>query len=583
MSQMAVLPFQVKALYDYNSQEEDDLTFKYNQIITVTDEEDADWYYGEYEDETSSKQEGLFPKNFVKPFEPEPPPRPQRVSRSKKENEPSAFNKDQDAANLGPKSISSSHEGGSAALQAETGISDLLQSKGLESALPAQSQEHYEDTMPIGQPTSKVSKLSSPTTPKPAPPVVNEKPTSNAFRDRINAFNKPAAPPVAPGKPGGPGGSTGSNFVKKPFVAPPPSRNAYIPPPREPPPQRFYGREEREFPSQASDAGNIVSGPQSPNALPTEVEENQPKPTSLKDRIALLQKQQMEQAARHAEAGQRKEKAKRTKKSLESEEALIEEDDGEGEVLEKVGSSETAGKRSMEGPRGRRKSYEETPTGSPTIAPSRDVLSDGNDADQSGAADTEDGEESSTGRDDTEGRTARHPFSGPRTSKHLPQSPSQKVATESLTQHHKEEKDEDEGAVDPEMKRRIEIRERMAKMSGGMGMAGMFSPPSGLPPKAPTKKSSISSERKDSANSAHAVDSPQVRAAPVPVSGLQKVSSPEGAQGIEDPVEQEGESESIAQGRGSEEIPDVEDIREGFAPSRRSTEPSAAPPVPQGL
>ena len=60
-----------------------------------------------------------------------------------------------------------------------------------------------------------------------APPPVAEKPSS--FKDRIAAFNKTAAPPIAPFKPGGQGNTTG--FVKKPFVAPPPSKNSYIPPP----------------------------------------------------------------------------------------------------------------------------------------------------------------------------------------------------------------------------------------------------------------------------------------------------------------------------------------------------------------
>ena len=585
---MAVPPFQVKALYDYNSQEEDDLRFKYNQVITVTEEEDADWYYGEYEDGTGSKQEGLFPKNFVKIVEPETPPRPQRVSRSKKENEPSTSNKDQEAGNVGFKSVPPSYEDGSTSIQAETDNTELLQSKGTESTSPAQPQEHFEDSISAAQDVPKVSKLPSSTTSKPAPPVVNEKPSSNAFRDRINAFNKPTAPPVAPGKPGGPGGSTGSSFVKKPFVAPPPSRNAYIPPPREPPPQKLYGREDRESSSQTGDASNITSHTQPPNAPFVEIEQDQPKPTSLKDRIALLQKQQMEQAARHAEAGQRKEKAKRPKKTLESEEASIEEENSEGEVLEKVGSSETAGKRSMESQRGHRKSHDETPTGSPTTVPSRDVLSDGNDADQSGAADTEDGEESSTGRDDSEGKTERKPsFSGPRTFKHPAVSPNIKGATESPTEYDNGE-DGEEDEVDPEMRRRIEIRERMAKMSGGMGMAGMFGPPSGLPPKASTKKNSISNERKDSANSAHVIDSPPVRAAPfpvIPMPSLQKVSSPEeGAQQTEVGKEQEEDSKSVTHGRRPEEIPDVEDIEEDFfAPTRRSTERPAAPPVSQGL
>ena len=71
-------PYQVKALYEYASPHDDDLSFPNGQILTVTEEEDADWYYGEYLDHTGAKQEGLFPRNFVKIHEPETPPRPSR-------------------------------------------------------------------------------------------------------------------------------------------------------------------------------------------------------------------------------------------------------------------------------------------------------------------------------------------------------------------------------------------------------------------------------------------------------------------------------------------------------------------------
>ena len=81
-------PFHVKALYEYSSPHEDDLGFPSDQVITVTEEEDADWYYGEYEDASGVKREGLFPKNFVRMYEPETPPRPSRLSRSRKDLEP---------------------------------------------------------------------------------------------------------------------------------------------------------------------------------------------------------------------------------------------------------------------------------------------------------------------------------------------------------------------------------------------------------------------------------------------------------------------------------------------------------------
>ena len=45
---MPAVPFKVKAVFEYNSEEPDDLKFPNGQIITVTDDEDADWYTGEY-------------------------------------------------------------------------------------------------------------------------------------------------------------------------------------------------------------------------------------------------------------------------------------------------------------------------------------------------------------------------------------------------------------------------------------------------------------------------------------------------------------------------------------------------------
>ncbi|KAK5263498.1 assembly of actin patch protein, partial [Exophiala xenobiotica] len=87
------------------------------------------------------------------------------------------------------------------------------------------------------------SKSPPPTSTSKPPPPVAEKPNSSSFKDRIAAFNKPAAAPITPFKPGG---GSGTGFIKKPFVAPPPSRNAYVPPPREQPVQKPYHREEED-------------------------------------------------------------------------------------------------------------------------------------------------------------------------------------------------------------------------------------------------------------------------------------------------------------------------------------------------
>ncbi|KAJ4982488.1 sh3 domain-containing protein, partial [Stagonosporopsis vannaccii] len=87
---LAPAMFKVKAVYDYASPHADDLSFASGQVITVTEEEDADWYVGEYTDDSGVKHDGLFPRNFVERFEPQPPPRPNRASRPPPQEQPAA-------------------------------------------------------------------------------------------------------------------------------------------------------------------------------------------------------------------------------------------------------------------------------------------------------------------------------------------------------------------------------------------------------------------------------------------------------------------------------------------------------------
>lgn len=586
---MAIPPFRVKALYDYSSKEEDDLRFPKGQVILVTDEEDADWYYGEYEDGAGDKQEGLFPKNFVNFFEPDMPPRPTRSGRPKKDNDTPAMASE------------------------EARVPATEEPEPVSAPVPVQSATMPEQTFEESEPpVSRAANIASssvatqkpapPAAPKPAPPPAAEKPTSGSFRDRINAFNKSTAPPPAPNKPSGIGASGGSSFVKKTFVAPPPSKNAYIPPPREPPPQKVYRREEDpEIVAQASNnVENEVQVAQPQVAASAEVQDDQPKPTSLKDRIALLQKQQMEQAARHAEAGQKKEKPKRPpKKQVEPQGfAADAEDDVEGEHLERMNSTETTGKRSIDasrdavssGPRHAKpsKSQEATPVASPTAVASRDFMSDPNDADQSGIGDTEDGEDLSTGRDDSDENSRRKTSIPPRIPSQAPLRQAD-VGDEEDNADDDDAEEEEDDDVDPEVKRRMEIRERMAKMSGGMGMAGMFGPPGGIAPRAPAKRGTVSSERNISGNSvsARADDDSSSRAPPVPIMpmpGLRNVRSPEQHDAQPEVTKEEAdEIKSIIQGREPEGMPDIEDMKEELIPvPRRSMERPAPPPVPQG-
>ena len=585
---MASAPFRVKAVFEYSSPHDDDLSFPNGQIITVIDEEDADWYSGEYLDADGNKKEGLFPRNFVERYEPETPPRPSRTNRARKEK---------DSAST-PKELESS------ATLEDVEHTQKPTTPYEPSALTDQTAEYAASSNAnTSQPTAEVTKppenpsepptLQAATKPavasKPAPPPVAEKPASGSFRDRIAAFNRPAAPPVAPIKPGGAGKGDGYSFVKKPFVAPPPSKNAYVPPPREAPPKIYRREEDPDMVANTSRDGDTAQA-QPPMS---EESEDQPKPTSLKDRIALLQKQQMEQAARQAEAAQKKEKPKRPpKKRMESNQNIGNSEAQAGD--EAPQNVETTTRRSTDtrddslyrtrSATQRSHSKETTPVTSPTVLP-RDFISSGNDADHSGAGDTEDGEDTSTGREDVDAKP-------PTKERILPDRSAQSaLETEIGDGEENADEDDDDGEeeeVDPETKRRMEIRDRMAKMSGGMGMAGMFNPfgmPSGTPKK---QKSSGTSEKKSSVHqeqgSVESGTSRNVAVPMVPMPGMQRVRSPE--QEYPQPeVEQddEKESSSVHKGRALEDMADVEAMHEEpFSQRRRSEDRPAQPRLSQG-
>ncbi|KAM0507543.1 hypothetical protein ACHAQF_004148 [Verticillium nonalfalfae] len=591
---MSAVPFKVKALYEYSSPHDDDLQFPPGVIITVTEEEDDDWYVGEYVDDAGAKHEGIFPRNFVEKYEPQAPPRPVR-SRTKKENEPPA------AAPSEPAAAASLPASAHAPVPAPVQEPEPQSTRQSEPEAPRDvpvTEEKPERAYGIPEPAPIAIPLSSKepvapvdgtvqspkeitenlpestaaatTEPVPAPPVpkaaehaasssppaakpvpaqakpssgppVSNKPSSNAFKDRIAAFNK-SAPPPAPFKPSGIG-AAGSAFIKKPFVAPPPSRNAYIPPPQQAPTTKVYRREEdpeikeqeAETHDNAEKAGFSTSNDQDDG------DSDQPKPTSLKERIALLQKQQMEQAQRHAESVTKKEKPKRPAKtrteSHDAPEALTEGPDVTSPVLEGPGADDVGARTSIDSdrlpPPPRRKSSK-----GPV-----ESYHDGNEADMSGAGDTTEGQEDLTEREDSDERPRRMsrvptnpgPVPPPRASidKTAVKDDADVVEEEAADE---EEEDDDED-IDPEARRKEELRARMAKMSGGMGMMGMHSLFGGpAPASAPPKKKKADKQHAEEAEEAA---SPISAAPPVPVPGMMALPGMSAPHRVSEPTETE--------------------------------------------
>ncbi|GME42711.1 hypothetical protein GTA08_BOTSDO14179 [Neofusicoccum parvum] len=551
---MPTPPFKVKALYEYNSGHEDDLPFPEGAVITVTAEEDADWYVGEYSDPNGSKKEGLFPKNFVERYEPAPPPRPNRASRPPPP--PSApAPQEQPPAEDVPEHSESEDEPPVALPPAEPEPPREERPVPPQSPPPAQAPKSPEQP-PLPRASKPAPPPAAPAAGSKSPPPVAEKPQS--FKDRIAAFNKAAATPITPFKPSGPP----SGFIKKPFVPPPPSRDAYVPPPREAAPQKIYKRDEDPEISerQAQDQENAEKAGLAPAAA--DEEEDTPKPTSLKERIALLQKQQMEQATRQAEAAHKEKPKRPPKKRIESHEQDMQSENTEG------GEADDAPKK--------RHSHHPShhPKSPEARLQEREPFSDGNEADQSAAGETtEDAEGSSTTvEDDEEKPRGKAPQAVPRAHAAPTQEP--EVGDE---EDATEEEEEDE--VDEETRRRMELRERMAKMSGGMGMPGMFGMPMpGMKP--PPKKSTSGSERKSIDSHRESEQSPppaqRIPMIPIPGMGMPQVRSPD-SEDTEMAVEKENEpAHPITDEHDADEVPDVEDIK------AQPQESGAPPPLPQG-
>jgi hypothetical protein len=460
--------FHVKATFDYLSPHEDDLSFPQGQIITVTELEDDEWYIGEYTDASGAAHSGLFPKNFVERYEPAPPPRPSRSARPKPAEQPV----EQATPPAPAQDLSSSIHSERAEREVSTAPPATVQ---VQQQAPAPPPAAQAVSPPANNENTKVARESK------SPPPVSEKPSS--FKDRIAAFNKSAAPPIAPFKPSALGSS---GFIKKPFVAPPPSRDAYVPPPtRDIAPQKLYRREEDPeiAERQAQDQENAEKAGLLPSA--EDVDEDAPKAVSLKERIALLQKQQAEQAARRGDAAGKEKPKKPPKKRVETQE-VAEEDTQPREAA----------------PRASTDAEDERPAPpQPQRAPRvpEPSFSDGNDADQSAAGENTEPEGASGLEDE---RVT------PRAVSRVPTHDTAHVEDEA-------EESEEEEDMDEETRHQMALRERMAKLSGGMGMPGMFGPPGGMPMMGmagPPKKKKTS----DSKSSAQNDELPVVSAPRVP-------------------------------------------------------------------
>ncbi|KAK0268198.1 hypothetical protein LTR57_015360 [Friedmanniomyces endolithicus] len=490
---MAAPPFKVKAVYEYASEHDDDLKFPIGQVINVTELEGDDWYVGEYTDGNGAKQEGMFPSNFVEKYEPAVPTRPARAARPKSVVQPPAPPPQATAPEENERDEAREVEGPKP-LPAATKpqlppVEETAATRGEEAVRAPpfiQPSIARADLAPAAKPTPAEPAQEASTPAKGPPPIA---PKSNAFKDRIAAFNRAEASPIAPTQPGVRGAAK-NEYIKKPFVAPPPSRNAYIPPAQKVEPvHKPYIREEdpeikriQEDDHAAAEAAGLTGEPVA-MAEGGEDEEDQPKPMSLKERMAMLQREQEAQRARHAEPmvqkKERKPPAKKTSESSERERGVHE---GEDEKPEPEGvpiqrQSVDINRERPRVPSTQRRPAEPAMSQMPAL-PQHEILSGGEEADQSGAGEMTDDDAGTIGpADHDRDRNV-----------HLPREPvaSAREVDAGVGEDPSEEPEEEE--MDEEEARKQRLRERMARLAGGQQGGGPFNP-FGMPPAAaPARK-----------------------------------------------------------------------------------------------
>ncbi|CAN6647312.1 hypothetical protein TRVA0_022S01156 [Trichomonascus vanleenenianus] len=454
------LPFLVKALYPYTSDHPDDLPFSEGDVIKVDAVEGDDWYSGSLAAHPDKR--GMFPKNFVEVQEPQEESAVEPV-----EHEP------EPAKPAEPEPVG------------EPGPVKLVKPEPVKPDEPA--------TEAI-EPTEQMLKLSLENKPEPKEEKPPKPPKSNAFKDRIAAFNAmndaPPTPQFQQPKQ--------RSFVNKPYVPPP---SSYVPAaPKSPPAQPKPSFAAPPPVPHAAEPAELVH-------KETEEEEEEAMPKmSLKERIAMLQKQQEEEHVRSEAAAQRK-KARADAKRKALEEQKISKDSADGEEerrlsVDKTGESVTSHRRSSSSAKrlsvdfGRRASQdtheEQVRRGSLPAKPE---------------------EADSDIEEVAHQREAR---------KSIDERARSEEEDEDEDEDEEEDEEDESSEEDEEEAKRIALRERMAKISaGGMGMSmggmGMMIPGFGAPmAPASAPKKRRKSKKKEEENEEENEDE-ESRQAPVPI------------------------------------------------------------------
>lgn len=440
MAQLPQLPFEVKALYKYESDHPDDLSFDVEQRIVVDSIEGDEWLSGHYRNDPA--RQGMFPRNFVEVAESLATLK--NSLGSTKDAPKNALKQSKDSTRAPSKGSADWSDQEEDSAQEEDDFEVKLSSPAAPAVTESISQPDV--AVPASDPAQQASQLSPsyPTANKFSQMTISEEKVAprSAFKDRIAAFNSQTAAPLKPQM----SDFKNESFVKKPFIAAP---SSYMPKPPPPTPG----------------AKPAVKSPPPPPPAPVNESEEETEPVpklSLKERIKMLQQQQQEEKERAEAVAQRKKQKAKSKREAAQE--TTQDETGDPRSTQITSPLFAPLRRSMSG---NRELLEKDVTGESVastepLPPPR----------RSGSFDER--------RVSNEARSAissigevPEPEILSTTVENYEQQQGQesKEEAEQQPQNEDDEEDEDEeDEEDEEEAKRIALRERMAKISGGMGM-----------------------------------------------------------------------------------------------------------------
>lgn len=481
---MVNAPFSVQALYPYESDVEGDLTFNAGQVIKVTVIEDEEWYSGSYTDtKTGQLKTGMFPQNFVEAVTP---------SLSKDvTHAPVQTQEEDDFTEVDE--IPTASQGFQKSSASPTQASGSIKPSAVN--IP-------DNSASVNVPPQSLGSSQDETTSK----------KRFSFQDRIAAFNTSSSDAAAPSPFSQPKPAT---YAKKTFYATP--SNSYVP----------------QIPSIPK--SNVKSPPLPPQVPASEIvhyndhndseeEQQAMMKVPLKERIKLLQQQQQAEAAR-AEAALAKKKNKAPKPRKPSEEQLEAVD--MGSIKSPLTNASTGASLNRRDSLDSHFELDSTQTGGSlkSMPTGDDQQGHQTSAPLLASVQESDGAPSSL-------PTRRSIDSSKNMGEQISES-------QNYVDEEEEEEDEDD-EEDEEEAKRLALRERMAKISGGMGMhlgmvmPGGFGMPGGGGDRKPKKKA-IEEEVPE-----------QPRQAPIPILPFALppgASNPLAANKISDPSDAEEDEE----------------------------------------